>query len=309
MKKRNKNRIFKKIDKKAALTTQQIVILIILITSFLIIMFFIFRLNLQETTDKDVCHNSVVLRANAALPAETIPLNCKTNYVCITKDNTCEGMPYYSYKINVKNKQEMYEALAEEMADCWWMFGEGKINYVSNKDFTKKLYCSICSQFNFDDSIKDIFPSGFIDKDDFYINYLAKTKIPRKEITYAEYLFGTNDVRSILESAKEADTFGKINISETNALLMGIMSKTSAWKWAGVGVLTAAGAVAGLIFFTPITIGAISGGIILVSGAGTGILTSVIIDGASGNKYLAPTIISFPKDYDKLKCTYVVTKG
>ena len=53
----------RKVNTRAELTTQQIVGLIILIISFVIILYFIFALNLGETTDKEICHNSVALRA------------------------------------------------------------------------------------------------------------------------------------------------------------------------------------------------------------------------------------------------------
>ena len=122
-------------NKRGELTTQQIVVLIILITSFIVLMFFLFRLNFQETTNKEICRNSVVLKGKSVLPADMTPLKCNTNYVCITKDGSCEGLTYYSYKIDVENKDEMYSALAEEMADCWWMFGEGEINYVGKRSF------------------------------------------------------------------------------------------------------------------------------------------------------------------------------
>ena len=58
----------------------------------------------------------------------------------------------------VKTETEVYGILADEMADCWWMFGEGKVNYVGKDLPEKQLYCSICSQLAFDNSLEEIFP-------------------------------------------------------------------------------------------------------------------------------------------------------
>ena len=49
-------------NKKGEMTTQQIVLLIILIASFAVILGFLFKLNFGAESEKDICHNSVVLR-------------------------------------------------------------------------------------------------------------------------------------------------------------------------------------------------------------------------------------------------------
>ena len=53
-------KILKK-DKKGALTTQQIVLLIILIASFVVILYFFMSAELGEESEKEICHNSVVI--------------------------------------------------------------------------------------------------------------------------------------------------------------------------------------------------------------------------------------------------------
>jgi hypothetical protein len=301
--------LFKKTDKKAALTTQQIVILIILITSFLVIMYFLFRLSFQEEADKEVCHQSVILRGNAIIAKESIPLNCKTNYVCITADGSCEDLPYYTYKRTVDDKKETNLVLAEEMADCWWMFGEGKINYVSDT-FFKNLYCSICSQIEFDDSMKEIFTNGIIDKDLLY-KTLQEEKMPGQDISYSEYLFRTKDVSKLL--LPPAQSFGEIDIDKGYAVIMGVYSERSSlgWALAGAGAL-ALGAVVVSVAVTPI--GWVSGAIIVgVATAGGGVggyYAASEIQGTSGLTYLSPTIVEFPSaEYDALKCEGVETLG
>jgi len=307
--------------KRGELTTTQIVLLVILVASFAIILFFIFRLNLRQETVKEVCHNSVVLRGNAALPGSTttIPLNCRQAFVCVTTDGTCERMSSYDYRLDVDTKEELYSALAEEMAGCWWTYGEGKVNYVG-EEFVSDNYCSICSRLVFDNSIKqELFTNGKIDKTDFYQNYLVKQKMPGKEITYAEYLFGTNDLNAILKASGQIG-FGIIDLDKiaegTNnqlsdyIVVMGISSEVSTlgWTLAGAGtvaVVTIVGVAtggAGLVVGAIIVAGAAAGGAI---GGG---LIATTVRGLSGNNFLSPTIIPFPsKEYEGLKCADINT--
>src|SRR3990167_10899296 len=104
-------------NKKAELSTQQIVLMIILIASFLVILFFLFRLGVGEKSEEQLCHNSVLQKASVFSEA---PLQCYRNYICITKDGSCEEL-IKPEKIKVKSLDEDYEALANEITDCWWM--------------------------------------------------------------------------------------------------------------------------------------------------------------------------------------------
>lgn len=291
-------KIMKKKSKQGDITTQQIVLLIILIVSFVVILFFIFRLNLGKTSVKEVCHNSVVTRASKVIPGEAVPLNCQTSYICITKDGTCEKMNKPEIK-KAQTSDEVYDTLANEMADCWWMFGEGKINYVG-AEFIAARYCSICSQIFFDDSVKEIqdnngnkiFAKGEIDQKALY-EYLAKTKIPNKDISYLDYLVGLQNSQAIEDSLKSKNSgFGKINIGKYYVVVMGISSAVDATGWAVAG-----GAVGTL--FCPI-IGTAIGAIIGYLG---GPMVGTAIKGESGKAYLSPTIIEANSaSYDSLKC-------
>lgn len=292
--------------KKGEITTQQIVLLIVLIASFAIILFFLLRLNLGKTSESEVCHNSVVTRSAGVVPKESIPLNCKTNYLCLTKDGSCEKMTSPEIK-KVKTQNEVYDVLANEMADCWWQFGEGKLNYVEKDLLSNNMYCSICSQMSFDNSL-DMFPGGEIDKKDFY-DYLAKTNMSDKGVSYLDYLNGiksSQDIKTTLSGS--SSDFGKINLGKQYYIVMGVVSDVSVLKWVGAGVLAGAG-VAVIIMTgglgTPavltIAIGASAGG------AG-GYFAGTMIKGETGNSYMTPTIIEAnSKDYEALKCKDIKT--
>ena len=179
--------------KKGELTTQQIVTLIILIMSFAILLYFLLSSGIGQFQDKEICHNSVLLRDNALIPDEAAPLNCQRQYVCLTADKTCEKMSDPILH-KVKTKNETFEVLAEELADCWWMFGEGKVNYAG-KEIKPKLHCALCSEIYFDDSMKKIFPDGKFSEEEFY-DFMAIEEYSEDE-SYSMYLYGSNEVKNL----------------------------------------------------------------------------------------------------------------
>ena len=168
-------------NKNGEITTQQIVMLIILITSFVVILFFFFRLNLGEVSNKEICHNSVVLKGKSITGFGK--LDCKTNYLCISGGEKCEGInPTQTIKVDSDNKNETMKAIADEMVDCWWQFGEGKVDY-EGEDW-EGYHCAVCSSVKFDEKLKE----NKISYKDLF-EYLEKTKKSESQ-TYLQYLFG-----------------------------------------------------------------------------------------------------------------------
>jgi len=160
--------------KKGELTTKQLVTIIILIVSFIIILFLIFRLNLGETSDKEICRNSVVLRGQSELTSG--PLDCKTNYITISTEN----------------KGEIMKAIAEEMADCWWQFGEGKINYGVSEIFEQRVEYVICSIIDFNEKTQG--KVSEISYSEFYSFLQTGNKSTSQ--TYLQYLYSISNVNS-----------------------------------------------------------------------------------------------------------------
>ena len=166
-------------NKNGELTTQQIVFLVILITSFVVILFLFFRLNLGEVSNKEICHNSVVLKG------KSVPgfgaLDCRTNYLCVSGSGKCEGInPTQTIKVNSNNKDEVLKAIADEMIDCWWMFGEGKVDYAGSS--LSGSSCAVCSIVRFDENFQE--EITYKDLSDF----LKKTNKDSSQ-SYFDYLF------------------------------------------------------------------------------------------------------------------------
>lgn len=306
--------------KKGELSTQQIIMLIILIASFVVILIFLFRLNLGKESDQEVCHNSVVLRSSSALPSESTPLKCYTDYVCVTEDGNCGDMVNPTTE-KVKTEDELYNVLAEQMANCWWMFGAGTMNYVGD-GILEQNYCSICSQIYFDNSLTNIdaFSDGVISKDNLYY-YLANNEYSDGK-TYADYIFGTSDIDSLKQGIVSAEdnswgigTFGEIEIGKRYVTVMGITSEIgNTYKWIGVGI-------AGLSLLTPV--GWVGGAILIGSGVGVAAaggsvaglfdpeIAAITVEGNGvDNTFMAPTIIEADSEtFNALDCKDVLTLG
>lgn len=175
-------------NKRGELTTTQLVTIIVLIVSFIIILFMIFRLNLGGTTDKEICRNSVVL--NDKSPIEG-PLDCKTNYLCISGGGDCEGLTASEkIKVDPSSKEEIMKSIADEMSSCWYMFGEDKkLNYAGGY-LSTEVYCAVCSIVEFDENVQEKILK--ITYSEFY-DYLEKTKKDSSQ-SYLKYLYGISNV-------------------------------------------------------------------------------------------------------------------
>lgn len=312
--------------KLGEITTQQIVILVILIVSFAVILIFLFLLNPGETTEREVCHDSVVMR-NVPGASSASSLNCKRDYLCITQDGSCEGMTKPDV-VKVKNLDEVYFNLAEQMADCWWMFGEGKVDYSTDTTLPENQ-CSICDQILLDDSLRNLdgVNDDKISKDALY-DYMSKNSVKGKEITYMEYIFGTNEVNKIKQAASQEQnfvgTFGNLQVGKQYFNVMGITSSSGMWIWGGIGA-AAGGVVLGAVAFFSGPPGWIAAAMVVggavAGGVGGGTVGKEIADSKDpeiagiqvkgrgiDNQFLAPTILEVESDkFKSLECKNIVT--
>ncbi len=212
-------------NKKGELTTTQLVTLIVLIVSFIIILFLIFRLNLGKTTDAEICKNSVVLKGQSSLPSG--PINCKIGYLCISGGQDCQDFSA-SEKISVDStKTQIMTALANSMSNCWFEFGEGKINYGTST--TNNVYYAICSIISFDKTIQD--KTSQISYQEFY-TFLQQTKKDDTQ-TYLHYLYGINDVSQFSSQPQV-----QISLSQDRILTNGKYSVVTGIANSYVGIIS-----------------------------------------------------------------------
>ena len=155
------------------------------------------------------------------------------------------------------------------------------------------------------------FKGGKINKDQLY-NYMNSQKVPGKQESYIQYLFGNinlDELRQEVFNKKGVNSFGEISVGKQYFLVMGILSKNfnSLFIGAGSGVAS--------LFLLSNPYGWIVGGVLIVGGAVTNSITSstpeigaVYIDGKKGNKFMAPTIQEANSTkFKQLKCEDVLT--
>ena len=205
-------------NKKGELTTKQLVTIIILIVSFIVILFLIFRLNLGETSDKEICRNSVILKGQSKL--STGPLDCRTNYLCISGSGECEAISQTSEtEVDADNETQIMKALADEMSDCWFQFGEGEVNYGSVSPSEFGIEYALCSIVSFDESIQNNNLELTYQK---LYDYMRTTQKSNPQ-TYLQYLYGTNTLDGIDDVGYvEFDLSESINTGERYSIITGI---------------------------------------------------------------------------------------
>ncbi|MBW2965813.1 hypothetical protein KY342_01775 [Candidatus Woesearchaeota archaeon] len=95
---------------------------------------------------------------------------------------------------NKINQDKAHGIIAKAMADCWKMVGEGTYDpFTVWGEGKGESYCLFCKPIRFDDDLMDFMNNDKISVEDRVIkpigNYLAKTEMPGKGITYWQYLY------------------------------------------------------------------------------------------------------------------------
>jgi hypothetical protein len=199
-------------EKKGAIIQGKIIgIIILIIVAAIIIAFVVTELAIGRTAvNKQDCYNTVVARNNAFVrgefvQTELVPLRCKTEEIAI----------------KTTNEEEIKKTIANAMYDCWWMLGEGKMNFLKDdayirlmpKDsYAEKVACLLCSTITFDEKVKD--KNLQLD----VLSYMETTKIPIKNMTYLDFL--TNSENSELDTSQATTTDRKnVNTGQDYAVI------------------------------------------------------------------------------------------
>lgn len=320
--------------KKGALSTRELVLFIVFAASLAVILLFFGYYPWTGTIDKEACKQSVVMRSTFNYGAfepgkEIIPLNCKTEKICLAMGGDCENEfgepsrknPVTEVKLSgdkVEIREEIKEVLANAMYDCHSMLGEGKLNFMPSSTF-KQNYCLICSRVVFDEDVKREVES--IGYGELY-EYLEKKKTPGGK-SYLEYLHpgwtnweASEKLFENMQEASDNEEFKKlkfedwkINLNFDNGhVIVAQMSPAENFWGKALAVGTFAGGVLLTVKGVAITatgIGAPAGVSMVVAGigiAGTTVASGAVIwqthQGDAGFDYAPPTI--FPYDAETL---------
>lgn len=300
------------LNKKGS-TSWYVISMILAILALAIFALIIYAFPWSETSNRELCHESVLLKATMpdyllVSPKDAISVRCKSKKICVTSKSFGKGEcttlqgDYTTMRVSgndneVKEKIQMF--LAREMADCWNMMGQGNLEiFTREKSWTIDAFSQgvICSRIEFD--------KEFLRKyDDMSKNftglsrYMITHKVPENNVSYMDYLMsGADGVASeayfgnILNPSKEGnianhgDQIDSIDLSTPKVIFYVEATKSRAEQmWSSTGVGIAGGAIgygigAGIIALTGWTgVGAVVGVAVIT-------VTGVIVGGNTGSK-------------------------
>ena len=129
----------------------------------------------EEMIDMESCRQSVILRGTLpegekagityASFKDDFPLKCKTQVSTIDYEDT----------------ERAGKLIADTLAQCWYLFGEGEMQIFSTETARFESYCVPCARIRFSSEVKQFYNENPID----VLNAINK---PMTDITYKVYL-------------------------------------------------------------------------------------------------------------------------
>jgi len=317
---------------KKGITQEEITYLILAIIIVVILLLFISRIDFTRTLDQQICHFSVLAKGVFSqgtfgkISQNTIPNACKTEKICITRDGSCEVLKKPIIE-KVGSVEQIYSVLGENMVDCWWLFGEGKINYVETDMTNSKLYCSLCNEVYFDDSTYSLVNKDKPDLDRIKFYEYLEHKNYSKTQTYSQYLKlptskELQDIADTTFKINERDVgslpkesyLPKIDLTKVHYILTGEYDNIDRSSWrligGGVGLIGAIALTAGSAVLSPVVLiiyasfTAIGVGI----GEGGSRIVASLVKGESGHDYVSTTLVEANSDnLNSLRCQTITT--
>ena len=295
---------FKK-NKIGEIVSSQFVNIVLVIVGFGILVLVFASVGWTEEIDRETCHASVILRGT--LPdivgsKNIVNLKCQTMKFCITDKvfgkpdckEDFKGEKFETIRVSKdKGEEEINRFVARELASCWNMMGQGKIQ-IFTREITTEKRCSICSRIAFDKDLKKDLEGEVKGLG----NYLLIHEVPNQDVSYLDYL--ASDLSSENYN-KTLDWFS----TEQKAVVFIEIGNSKAWSW--FFQIIEAGGWGAIGVKTGSMIGSIFGPIGTGTGAVVGGVTGIVfgwIDGEKvgevfeGKKFISGHAFG---DYDALK--------
>ena len=251
----------------------QIVVWILLLASFAILIWVWWQWNAAQIINEESCRDSVTFRASlgeglghltgdATTDAgkEIMPLKCKTEKVCISTGlwDSCSGISGEKREVSSDEDKiygDILSIFAEEMYNCFSIYGEGKLNFMPGKDFTHN-YCFICKHIEFSENVRKILKEMKREEIPFVhvLNFFENNNLPNSETkTYLQKFYGVKTTSDFVatkgvdkekfEEKKQIALNSKFNIDEPlfiNIVLVkkgNLLSKVLGGLGAGIGAV------------------------------------------------------------------------
>jgi hypothetical protein len=144
--------VYLKSKNKKAIQRDILMAMVLGILVLTIITYFIFYEYFAENDlSLESCRQSIVLRQSApntdfltlsvADFKSKFPLKCKTNVEVI----------------DFENKSKAEKLIAENLARCWYLFGEGRYTLFPIETYSMQSYCVPCTRVHFDEKVIDFY--------------------------------------------------------------------------------------------------------------------------------------------------------
>ncbi len=172
---------------KKGMEKETIVALVLLLVSFVVLVGYALyvKISLDKSGDIEGCKLSVLSRSIKGLRETNLPVDCPIVKINILSKN--DRKVKNEENIFVDNQEQIKEAIAKEMYDCWNKFGKGELDFVSDFELFEDRACYVCSQINFGSIDRLVPEDGFIKN---YEAYLIETDAPLRNISYYKYFQG-----------------------------------------------------------------------------------------------------------------------
>ena len=162
--------LYKKSMTQNALVSIGIVLFVALISIIVVVKY---REDFLDKGDVQSCRSSILLSASSKKMASLtdigsgeshFSINCPRQELVIKKKDVVKN--------GVFDQKTLHKILADAMAECWYMVGEGKLDPFSDWDNKGKTYCLVCKTVVFDDKLNEFIGSH---ADDFDISKFELT--------------------------------------------------------------------------------------------------------------------------------------
>lgn len=173
-------------------------------------------------------------------------------------------------KTEMIDQDKASRIIADAMASCWQMVGEGKIDPFSNWE-KEGSYCMICKTIRFDEELKKYYKESLTDKDKLDkrgeksfitspIPYMIKpgNRWLFNQKNYFEYIYGVKDPNQVF-SEEEIDSMEKMIVTDNSVIMLKMYKhndKDSLATLASYGALILGGLMV------------IAGGVLIFTGVG-----------------------------------------
>lgn len=255
--------------------------------------YFILFPMLFAESDREACRISVEAKSRTKIFQDSPIVSdiiCKTQYVEVT-DKAIKKNDKIIAALGKNPEQKVKKTIADEMYDCWYQMGEGKLDPWGDWG-VKQNHCIICSEITFSDKAKQKF--GTLKE---LNKFLCDTTIPGSTKTYCTYFKGKNEFEPVDIDTKEPHAIVYIIEDQTNLGTLG------GYTGGGCGVGAAGSAAVGSVFFG---FGAVPGAIVGGIGGCIGGFVSGIFEATLGEAQIknlrAGMFIVPQKQIEKINC-------